>query len=54
MVKGDINSRSAQPILLWSVIKVGDGNGEENIIRCQNSTFLEMQKKNSQTKNFII
>lgn len=38
MVKGDINSRSAQPILLWSVIKVGDGNGEENA------------EKNKQTK----
>lgn len=35
MVKDNINSRSAQPLLLWSDIKAGDGNREENLAHSQ-------------------
>lgn len=37
MVKGNINSRSVQPILPWSDIKAGDGKEEKNITHCRNS-----------------
>lgn len=36
MVKGNINSSSAQPLLLWSDIKAGDGNRDKNTAHSQN------------------